>query len=220
MIRVMLVDDHAIIREGMKVLLANRQDMDIIGEAGSKKELMLQSPALKNTDILVLDMFLETEDAGLHLLEQLKTDFPLLKILIVSMFTSASLVSECLAKGAYGYVTKGDAAQYLAQAISAVYENQIFLSPSIVARVLERQDEEPEMLTMLTNRERDILDLLGKGFTTRRICDHLSISTSTVGTHIENLKYKLNMPNKNMLLKFAIEWVQKMENKKKLFTNE
>ncbi|NCC64364.1 MAG: response regulator transcription factor [Spirochaetia bacterium] len=220
MIRVMLVDDHAIIREGMKVLLAKRQDIVIIGEAGSKKELNVQSAVLNDTDVLVLDMFLETEDAGLHLLEQLQTDHPSLKILIVSMFTSATLVSECLVKGALGYVTKGDAAQYLAQAISAVYENQIFLSPSIVGRVLASQGEEPPMLAMLTNRERDILDLLGKGFTTRRICEHLSISSSTVGTHIENLKYKLNMPDKNSLLRFAIAWVQKMENKKKLFTNK
>lgn len=219
MIRVMLVDDHAIIREGMKVLLANRQDMTITGEAGSKKELMQHFHALTNTDVLVLDMFLETEDAGLHLLEQLKTDFPSLKILIVSMFTSATLVAECIAKGAHGYVTKGDAAQYLAQAISAVSDNQTFISPSIVGRVLESQGKEPDMIATLTNRERDILDLLGKGFTTRRICEQLSISSSTVGTHIENLKYKLNIPDKNSLLRFAIERTQRMESRNNLFTN-
>ena len=212
MIRVTLVDDHAIIREGMKMMLTECTDITIIGGAGSMKELQASPQLLASTDVLVLDMFLETEDAGLKLIVSLTQEYPQMKILIVSMYTSPLLIQQCLDLGAKGYVTKSEATEYIKQAIHTVYENNTFLSPSTHSMVLENTEKETRLEDqyMLTNREIDILNLLGKGLTTRRICKHLSISSSTVGTHIENLKAKLNIPDKNMLLRYAIEREQRL----------
>ncbi len=220
MISVMLVDDHAIIREGMKVLLANDSEIDIIGEAGSAKQALALDDILRSCNVLVLDMFLETEDAGLQFLKHVMQEVPHPAVLIVSMFTNAALVRQCLGLGARGYVTKGDASEYLGRAIHAVAQGRTFISPTILSSVMleEPPTEEEEALEMLTHREHDVLELLGKGYTTRRICEQLGISTSTVGTHMENLKSKLHMQDKNTLIRFSMKLEQDREQKKRLFS--
>jgi len=107
-------------------------------------------------------------------------------------------------------VTKGDAAQYLPQAIRIVADGKKFISPSILGAVLEPTGpgDNPSALERLTLRERDILYLVGKGYTTRRICNQLSISASTVGTHIENIKDKLGINDKNSLVRYAVRLEQ------------
>lgn len=220
MISVMLVDDHAIIREGMKVLLASDPEISIIGEAGSVKQAVANVDLIRASNVLVLDMFLETESSGLGLLKQLLHEEQHPAILIVSMFTNAALVRQCLGLGAKGYVTKGDASDYLAKAIHTVSQGNTFISPTILASVMleEPPSQEDQVLELLTHREQDILELLGKGYTTRRMCEQLGISTSTVGTHMENLKYKLHLQDKNSLIRFAIKREEEREQKKRLFS--
>lgn len=220
MIKLMLVDDHAIIREGMKMLLSNNNSLSIVGEAGSVKELKEKASLLHSIDVLVLDMFLESEDAGLNLLQTLLKDVTSLKVLVVSMFTSSLLIQECLTYGAKGYVTKSEATEYLEKAILTVYDNKTFLSPSVLSILLENPLKAPdtERNPSLTNREKDVLNLLGRGYSTRRICNQLSISASTVGTHIENIKAKLGIDDKNSLLRYAIECEQQREKRERFFS--
>lgn len=210
MLQVFLLDDHAIIREGVKVLLGGDPAMSVIGEAGSVRESESCWDVVLKADVVVLDLFLEEHDSGLAIVKRLMAVPGHPAIIVLSMFTNAALVKECLAMGVSAYVTKGDAAQYLPQAIRIVADGKKFISPSILGAVLEPTGpgDNPSALERLTLRERDILYLVGKGYTTRRICNQLSISASTVGTHIENIKDKLGINDKNSLVRFAVRLEQ------------
>ncbi|WP_332447643.1 response regulator transcription factor [Sphaerochaeta sp.] len=220
MIRVVLVDDHAIIREGMKALLAHDPEIVVMGEAGTVDEAECLLPLMEESDVLVLDMLLEQQTDGLDIIQKAcrKEQHP--SILVVSMFTNADLVKRCLVMGAKGYVTKADATRYFVQAIHAVARKKTFVSPSLLASALlvDPSDEEDPTWETLTKRERDILELLGKGYPSRRISAQLAISVSTVGTHMENIKSKLHLSDKNALITYATRRESEKEEKRKLFS--
>lgn len=220
MIKIALVDDHEIIREGMKVLIANDAVLSVVGEAGNLDGALTLLKGFSDIDVLVLDMFLDQENDGMKVLEALKRNKNAPAILIVSMYKNKELVKQCLENGAKGYLTKGDAAKFLNHAIHVVASNKTFISPSILETIFVDEKSpviEDEKLNYLTKREWDILELLGKGLTNRRISTQLSISTSTVSTHLENIKSKLHFEDIHELIRFAIQREQEQTLKNNLF---
>ncbi len=207
MIRVVLADDHALIRDGIKAIVASDNDIKITAEAGTLAELL---PALERgkPDVLVLDLALDTEDPAFEAIALVKERRPGCRVLIVSMYAGVFCVRKAMKAGASGYLPKSEASDHILRAIHAVAEGECYLSPGIAARVIA--DEEPAALPdparLLTNRELDVFHLIARGLTAKGIAAELGISHSTVGTHIENIKHKLNTAGTGELTRYAMAW--------------
>lgn len=216
MIRLALVDDHDIIREGMKYLIMNDHEIEIVAEASSLHDVQVQHDVIKDCDVMVLDLFLQREIDGLQLLQEAQNFKKYPAIVVVSMFSKPELIQRCLNYGAKGYIPKGDAGKYLVRAIHEIALGKTYVSPTVES-IKPEEEKKIQSNVHLTKREHAIFDLLGKGLTTRKISIELGISSSTVGTHIENMKMKFNFDDVNSLNHYAIK-CEEEKSQKKLFT--
>jgi len=209
-IRVMLVEDHAIVREGLKALLASEKDIEVVGEAGSFTEA-LQVAARARPEVVVLDLRLP-DKSGIEVTRALKEAFPdIKKVVILSMYDEEELVIRALKSGATGYVLKRAGVTELLKAIRAVYSGEAYLDSTIARRVVEglqkgvslkqRVGAEPE----LTPREEEILRLVVQGLTNQEIARRLFISIKTVQAHRANLMKKLGVHDRVELVKYALK---------------
>lgn len=207
-IRVLLVEDHTILRKGLCSLLENEYGIEVIGEAENGREAIEKAENLL-PDVVVLDISLPLLN-GLEVTRQLKKRFPEIKILILTMHTSDEFVFEILNAGAKGYVIKKAAPNELVSAIHAVYLGQSFFSPEISKMMLDRMVEkgqltdESDVNEILTEREREILQLVAEGHSSRTIAEMLFVSLKTVENHRANIMKKLDIENLAGLIKYAI----------------
>jgi DNA-binding NarL/FixJ family response regulator len=207
--RVLIVDDHTIIREGLRSLLSSHPDLEVIGEASDGKEAIRLteklSPALVLMDLSMPRM------GGVEAIREIKRNRPRTKILALTVNDSEEYVLAALQAGAEGYILKDSTHAELAQAIQKILAGKRVLSPSISEKVIEgylagkKTEQFKTPWDILTNREREILKLIGEGHKSREIADLLCISLNTVEKHRSNLMEKLNLHSVSALTAYAIE---------------
>ncbi len=207
-IRIILADDHTILREGIRSLLENEIDMEIIGEAEDGHQAVKMAGQLK-PDVVLMDIAMPRLN-GLEATSQLKKLVPDAKILILTMHENEEYIRKVLAAGAMGYILKDAAARELLGAIRAVYRGEAVLSPAITRLVIEDYLRWGDLKTEesnddLSEREREILQLIAEGNTNKQIADILCISVKTVQAHRSNLMNKLDLHDRGELIKYAIQ---------------
>lgn len=198
--KVLLVDDHAILLDGVKSLLSHEVSVDVIGEANSAEQA-LDFLKTNEIDLLITDFNLPGMD-GLSLVRLVKKINPRTKVIVLSMHDETHLVKEVLKEGVDGYVLKNDSHKELRQAIQNVQEGKIYLSNNI-NRIIINSLNFPEEDRLLTDREREILKLIAKEFSNKEIAEQLFISERTVETHRKNIFRKTKTSSLVGLIKFA-----------------
>jgi DNA-binding NarL/FixJ family response regulator len=202
---VVLADDHALFRAGLRSLLEGREDMEVIGEAGDCMEL-LDLLKTKEPDMVVLDISMP-KMRGIEAIQKIKETCPDTKVLIVTMLKDIEYLQQALAEGADGYFLKKDADEELFSAIQKIRTGRIYISPHLIKEVGE--DWTDITLTMrrrvLTRREQEVLKLVAEGKSSKEIADILFLSVHTVTRHRANIMSKLNFNNTADLVKYAIE---------------
>jgi len=207
-IRVMLVDDHTLFRQGIRVLLETRDDIEVIGEAASGEEAIEQARQCQ-PDVILMDITLRDMD-GLAATRAILKELPGTKVLIVTMHSGEGYFFRALEAGASGYVLKEAAFAEVITSVKAVHQGGVFLYPSLARRLVDdylrrvATGEERKSYGKLTERERQVLSLIAKGHTNQEIADILVLSPNTVQTHRAHIMEKLNLQSKAQLLKYAV----------------
>lgn len=207
-IRLLLVDDHEVVRTGLRMLLESQADMVIAGEASTGGQAISLVEEL-SPQVVVMDITLP-DISGIEATRQIKKKFPEVAIVALTIHEDEQYFFEMLKAGASGYVPKRAAPEELISAIEAASQGDVYLYPSLakalVTDFLERPVDGSEQAKMdeLTEREREVLGLLAEGLTNEQIAEKLVISKHTVARHRENLMGKLNLHNRGELVKYAI----------------
>ncbi len=208
MIRVLIVDDHTLVRDGIRALLSLATDIEVVGEASNGMEAITKVKELA-PDIVLMDLAMPVM-GGLEATRRIRKSYPKTKVLVLTQYDDTDYVVPVIETGARGFVTKMSAFSELAAAIQAVYRGESYLSPSAAAALVEEfqvktgVDGEKDPYQLLTDREREVLKLLAEGHTAREIAEILVISPKTVEWHRTSLMEKLNIHNRTDLIKFAI----------------
>ena len=207
-IRVLLAEDHTIVRKGLRSLLDAEGTVTVVGEAENGRQAISQVEQL-HPDVVVMDIGMPGLN-GLEATRQIKKRFPDVKVLILTVHTGEEYILQILRAGASGYLVKQAAPTDLVQAIQAAHRGGIFLSPSISKKVIEEYVQqagataELDSYEKLTDREREVLQLIAEGHSTRRIAEQLHISVKTVETHRAHLMDKLELRSTAVLTQYAI----------------
>ena len=203
MIRVFIADDHAIVREGIKRLLENAANLVVVGEADTGAAAVEKARA-EAWDVLVLDLTLPDLN-GLEVLKQVKAIRPRLKVLVLTMQAEDQYALRILKAGADGYLTKGRPGDEILEAIRKIAGGGKYLTPRLAELLLStRPDAEREPHEMLTDREHDVLVMIGRGKTPSAVANELGVSPSTVSTHIHRIKTKLGLESVGQLVQYAV----------------
>ncbi len=208
-IRVLLVDDHALVREGIRSLLQLYEDIEVVGEAGDGREAIQKTRELE-PDIVVMDISMPSM-GGVEATRQILKEKPTAKIVVLSRYDNLSYARSLLEAGALGYVPKKAVSTELAAAIRAVYNGDVFLHPSIAKGVakdyvqLIRSEHKTEPYERLTDREKEILKLLAEGYSSHQIAERLYLTAKTVLNYRKNIMEKLGVENPAQLIKYAIK---------------
>lgn len=206
-IRILVADDHALVREGLRYVLDTEADFEVVAEARNGREAV--ELALEHRpDVVVLDITMP-EETGLHAAERLRELLPSARVLMLSMHDQTEYVRESMRIGTHGYVLKNSAGEELRAAIRAVHAGGTFFSPAVVRKLTGAVSSEAptaaSLLDALTPRERDVLYGVARGLTNKAIAAELGISRRTVEAHRESLMRKLEIHNVAGLTRFALE---------------
>jgi DNA-binding NarL/FixJ family response regulator len=205
-IRVLIVDDHAVFRQGICALLARRKDIEVVGEAGDGKQAIEQVGALE-PDVVLMDIAMPGMN-GLEATREIQRRSPGARVLVLTQYESREYVQSLLRAGAAGYVLKLARIDELVEAIRTVHTKGAFLQPdvfpAIVEGIAQTAPPEPEARSVLTEREKEIVLLIAEGLSGREIAERLCISAKTVVTHRQNIMEKLGVHNTAELMRAAI----------------
>src|SRR6056297_202110 len=209
-IQVFVVDDHPIVRQGLRMIIEEENNMDVCGESGNANDAIRLISDLE-PDIVLVDISLEGTASGIDLVTSLKKRHPSIPALIISMHDDSLYAERSIMAGARGYVMKSQVEDVIVTAINTVLDGELYLkqntSLKIVSRLLHGSGEEQQTsVGSLTDREFDIFRLLGQGLGTRKIANKLNISVNTVETHRRNIKKKLELSDSDELVMYAIRW--------------
>lgn len=209
---IVIVDDHPLVRHGLSALINNETDLAVCGEATSGKA-GLKVIAQSKPDLVIVDLALEGSDDGLDLVKEMKTHYPKIPVLVLSMHPESVYAERALRAGAKGYVTKQQLEGTVLAAIRRLLGGEMYMSDALAARLATRfvggQTREPDSpLALLSDRELQVFRLLGQGQSTRQIAHILRLSVKTVESHREHLKQKLNLATSTELARYAILWVE------------
>ena len=197
--RVLLVDDHPLVREGLRARLSSVPDLEVVAEAGNATEAFVRVEET-HVDLVLMDVGMKDVN-GIELTAQLMARHPQLKIVMLSMYDNPEYVHRAMQAGARGYVLKDAPSQEIISAIEAIVAGQTYLSPAISGRMLRAQTPRP----VLSMRECEILACIAKGHASKQIAKELGLSVRTVETHRQNIKRKLNLEGQGELIKYAVE---------------
>ena len=204
-IRILIADDHAIVREGMQHLIAARPDMEIVGEAEDGAQAVQMAGDL-SPEVILLDLMMPRMD-GITAIKAIKRDDPEARILVLTSFAEESKVFAAIKAGALGYLLKDSSPQDLIRAIQAVHRGDSSLHPTIARMLIQEINQPPELpptADPLTEREVEILKLVAQGLTNQEIAEQLSISPRTVGAHVGHILDKLHLANRTQAALYAL----------------
>jgi DNA-binding NarL/FixJ family response regulator len=207
--RILVVDDHPIVREGLAALIATQPDMEICGEAEDVADA-LGCFEKTNPDLVIIDISLKSGN-GIHLIKRLQAGGSQARMLVWSMYPDNLYAERALRAGAAGYVHKGKATRQIIDAIHAVLAGEVYLSEEVASSLLAKVTGAGDMLPVsplarLADRELEAFELLGRGLTTRQIAEKMRIKPKTVETYRQRLKEKLNLSNGTELVQRAAQW--------------
>jgi two-component system, NarL family, response regulator NreC len=203
-IRVLIVDDHAVVRSGLRLLLDAEDDIDPVGEAGSARDAVFQARTLK-PDVILLDVVMP-DQTGLDVLPQLKHENPDTKVLVLSMQDEPRYVREAFAAGASGYVLKEAADTEVVAGLREVAGGGRYVNPELGARLVAADADAAKLVEQdpLSDREREVLRLLALGHTNQEIAKQLYISVRTAETHRAHIMQKLRLQTRADLVAYAL----------------
>ena len=208
-IKVLVVDDHTLVRDGIRALLTLAPDIDVVGEASDGKEAVQMVKEL-SPDVVLMDLSMPSM-GGLEATRRIRRECPGIKVLAVTQYDDSEFVIPIIEAGARGFITKMSAFSERFSAIQAVHKGESFLTPSAAAVLVEEYQYKPnhpdgnDPYQRLTDREREVLKLVVEGHTAREIADMLVVSIKTVEWHKTSLMNKLNIHNRAELIKYAIK---------------
>jgi len=204
-IRILIADDHAIVRKGIRALLATEADIEVVGEAADGKEAVEKAERL-HPDVILMDLVMPGMD-GIEATRRITTRQPEIRILVLTSFAEDEKVFPALKAGALGYLLKDAGPEELVRAIRQVYCGESSLHPAIARKVLQelsRPPERPPTPEPLTERELEVLRLIAKGKSNREIAEELVISEATVRTHVSNILGKLQLASRTQAALYAL----------------
>lgn len=212
--RIVIVDDHPIFTQGLKLIINSYDDYTVAGEAENIKDA-IELNVKEKPDISIIDLNLGNED-GLDLIKKMKKEFPKMKMLVLSMLKESYYAERSLLAGAHGFIMKEETSEMLLQALDTITEGKIWLSKDERNRYIDtlfsdksksRDGKTKPLISQLTDRQIHILSHLGKGLSAPQIAEQLKISVKTVEAHKWQLKKKLGCKTAQELLQYAIRWV-------------
>jgi len=208
--RIVIVDDHPLVREGLIGLLAAQSDFAVCGEAAGVAEAR-QVVAETKPDVAIIDLTL-SDGTGIELIKELRASYSGVKLLVLSMHDESLFAERALRAGAVGYVSKHEASRTIVQAVRTILAGKLYLSPNMTELVVQRafvsgDDHSRPAVERLTEREREVFELIGQGLSSRQIAVKLEVSPKTVETHREHIKEKLDLTTATELTRYAVKWV-------------
>ena len=204
-IRLVIADDHMLLRKGLLALMETTPDIEVVGEAADGIEAVEKTCALQ-PDVILLDLLMPRMD-GIAAIGAIKREMPQAKILVLTSFDDDDKVFPAFKAGALGYMLKDSAPLDLLQAIRNVYQGKSFLHPTIASKVLNELNRPVELIPApdaLTDREMEVLTLVAQGYSNLEIADKLVITEHTVGKHVSNILIKLHLANRTQLALYAL----------------
>lgn len=207
--RVLLVDDHPLVRRGLRDVLDAVDGITVTGEAGTYAEALTRLGA-ERYELAVVDLGLDGQ-SGLELIKQMRDSHPQVRVLVCSLHDEVLFAERSLRAGARGYLSKDEAVDRVVEAVERVLDGRIYLSPEMTDRMLAlsagRSVGRDEPLERLSDRELEVFRLVGEALTSSEIGERLHLSPKTVDSHRENIKKKLGLRNHGELLRRAVQWV-------------
>lgn len=209
--RILIVDDHPLMRKGLAQTIADEPGMEVCGEAADINEALRKIEVLK-PDIAIVDLSLGDGGNGLELIKDVMAMHPSVKILVSSMHDELLFAERVLRAGARGYVQKDEDTSTLLQALRRVNDGGVFLARPMMDRILESMTTSGELgarspLDLLSDRELEVFEMIGRGMVTKQIAAKLDLSHKTVETYRENIKSKLRLSNATELTRSALMWI-------------
>lgn len=213
--RILIVDDHPMMRDGLTAQISTQPDLEVCGEAEDVADALLLVRST-SPDLAIIDVSLK-KGHGLELIKQIKARFPAVKMLVLSAYHESLFGERALRAGANGYLNKQETRQKLFQAIRAILAGELYISPELTQRLVGRAVGHKsggavnaglaDPVEVLSDRELEVFQLIGQGITTSAIAKRLHLSPHTVDTHREKIKAKLNLKNSAELQREATQWV-------------
>jgi DNA-binding NarL/FixJ family response regulator len=209
--RILIVDDHPMLRSGLLCLIDQQPDLVCCAEAADVAEVW-KAMSTQKPDLVILDLRLKSSD-GLELIKSLRAQYPAVRILVLTQHAATIYVERVLRAGAHGFVAKEEAAQVILQAIRTVLAGEVYLTRAMAGLFLGRMMGTGAVVTgedcaRLSDRELHVMQLLGAGLSTRQVAAHLNLSFKTIETHRENIKRKLGLRGAAELVHFATRWAR------------
>lgn len=206
-IRVLIVDDHAMVRQGIATFIELQDDVELVGEAANGREAIARVEEFK-PDVVLMDMLMPEMD-GVTATSEIKARHPEVKVLVLTSFVNDAQITPALQAGASGYLLKDISADELMKAIRAAQRGEAPLAPAVAKKLVEgvaAPREESRALDQLTNREREVLALLGRGMSNKEVAAKLSISEKTVKFHVSGVLSKLGVSDRTQAALFAVKY--------------
>jgi DNA-binding NarL/FixJ family response regulator len=210
--RILLVDDHAVVRFGIAQLINRQPDMEVCGEEEDGRRAMMAIETLK-PNLVIADISLK-DSSGLELMRNIKAQYPKLAMLVVSVHDESVYAEIAFRAGALGYLAKGEAVEKILTAIRKVLAGEVYVSDALASRLLQKQvrgqsDATASPMKTLSDRELEVFQLIGQWKSTRQIADELHLSVKTIEYYREQIKRKMGLKNATELSQHATAWIQK-----------
>lgn len=210
--RIFIVDDHPILRQGLALLINQEENLTTVGEAGDATTAMQGIDKMK-PDLVLMDISLEGT-SGIELTKNILAKQPNMRVLVISMYDESVYVDRALQAGAKGYLMKREVTDHIISAIHKVMSGEIYVSDRWKERLAQQYavrksggvTAEDFSSQKLSDRQLEVLQLIGQGYSTKKIADTLHISVKTVESHYATIKVKLNLENSNELIQYAVKW--------------
>jgi DNA-binding NarL/FixJ family response regulator len=210
--RILIVDDHPIVRDGLSLLIQQEHDLVVCGQA-SDPESAMEIARKEHPDLAIVDLMLG-KTSGIELIKSLGIEFPGIKLLVLSMHEEIHYAERSLRAGAHGYVTKREVSDSIVTAIQRVRQGRVYVNDQMSSILLQRMIggktvPESDSVEFLSDRELEVFELIGKGVSTSKIAEQLHLSVKTIETYRANIKTKLDLPDTRALTLRAYEWVSR-----------
>jgi DNA-binding NarL/FixJ family response regulator len=209
--KIYILDDHPIVIEGLKKVIEPQEDMQVVG-ASEDANAALQQMAKLKPDIVVLDITLK-DRSGVDVIKKIRTSLPSTQVLVYSMHDENVYAERCLRAGAMGYLMKSEGAARLLQGIRQIISGSFFFSANLIGSIVSgggpRTGSRGEPGRLLSDRQLEVFEMVGRGFDSHEIAEKLSLSAKTVDAHKANIRQKLGLASARELLMEAVRWVEK-----------